>query len=1594
MRIVHLCSMDFSGAGKAAYRLHKGLQEIGVDSSMVVMCKKTSDDSVYALPSEVSNSPAKWWGLLTNIWERSLANYPLRSADNELFSEFYAAISLGPLQEIIHSADIINLHWVAGFFNASLMPSSLLNKKIVWTLHDMNPFTGGCHYAGECIRYHDSCGACPQLASDDPKDLSFSGWTLKQQGYRALDITVVTPSRWLGMCSEKSSLLGRFSHKIIPYGFPLNTFKPLDRQSIRSALNIPSDAQIVLFCADSTATKRKGFSYLLDALAQLFESGRGKDLTLAVVGSYDSNRQDACAYPVLSFGHISDEEQMALLYNAADVFVLPSLEDNLPNTVVEALACGTPVAAFNIGGVPDMVNHGITGYLAPAKNVAGLADAIEWCVNYAPAEIRHSCRAKSERYFALETQANNYKKLYDSITAKAENQMPGVFIKKTAPKISIVTPSFNQAEYLEECIDSILSQNYPNLEYIIMDGGSTDGSVEIIKKYEKYLTYWQSKPDGGQYHAINEGFRRSTGEIMAWLNSDDKYHPGALHLAEMAFRAMPQVEWITGRPTAWDAEGNVSIVFDHVPEWSLERILYHDKNDFYIQQESTFWRRSLWDKAGGMLDTSWRLAADFELWRRFFGYARLVGVDALLGGFRYHSAQKTNLLKERYEQEVLGIIAGDYPVMQEAPSQRPPTISMDTIIAATGPELTPEVFSYFSYSRRPHFSWFDRSAKRLFGSSIDMDYCDLKMYQDLICYTFITDNIPRGSRILEIGGGQSRVLKAIASDYECWNIDKLEGLGNGPTELHPDGYRLVRAYMGESSAELSSQYFDFIFSISALEHVEESEDNFRNICDDIDRVMKPEAFSLHCFDVVAKENTWTNQLLPYLFRRYETINRFTPFEQMRQDPFLYYMPEETYNRSWINITKQSYRDFGQPLSYNVLWQKQLNEIPAVLPDRENQPQAAVSAPRVTVATHITTDNIAGQKSALATWMDLGIKIISVNQPEEIAVLRHDFPEVSFVEAVQSQYAQNGCYLDDLLQALAKSESELCGIIPSGTSLNNDNELFLTILAASRGSIAFGSFDAPGTAAESENVSPGGLCKYLFFSKAAIAVVPPSDARFGDTTWDFWLVVAAILHDYSTFWVTDNFATPGTTSNRHENLLEMQCVELLNRFARLSQNPARALELVRLLQPFAFAENFGTFFELLGGYAKLHSMVNVHQEGSNFLCNLESELKFAAKTYMENSGEGVSKEDLQRLDSAAKDPVQFLLRLSGPLFADCETGKLVREMISAPVGRFIRLALPRYNPYCLFYFPQMMLNILSDGSVTTCCFDPLGKNGFASIYEKDLAAIWAEDVPRVMCGDFYENMGCIPCFGCENRSSLINEPGKKEEWLRLTDAAPNEIQLEITANCNYSCVSCNSKIIRELRSADLDLEVTFKNIRSMLKKVRKLNLYNYGEPLLHKGFSDFIQKCRAESDDLILELATNGMLLNESISRAIIENRVNRIIISAHGGPGTENMLKYSTHGADYEKLLANIRMLIRLREEYRSELPKISLRAILFEWNDNDEDTDRLRNDARKLGLSATHGQYDTDNYHWILDGATKHASKKYVRGSAALQGLIDAKEF
>ena len=349
---------------------------------------------------------------------------------------------------------------------------------------------------------------------------------------------------------------------------------------------------------------------------------------------------------------------------------------------------------------------------------------------------------------------------------------------------------------------------------------------------------------------------------------------------------------------------------------------------------------------------------------------------------------------------------------------------------------------------------------------------------------------------------------------------------------------------------------------------------------------------------------------------------------------------------------------------------------------------------------------------------------------------------------------------------------------------------------------------------------------------------------------------------------------------------------------------------------------------------------------------------------------------------------FLTSLTGPLYYSSEIGKKVKRIMKSDNGLMLREKFPQYIPWCSA-FPSGLV-ILSDGSVSTCCFDPFGRNSLGNVFESDLLSIWKKNVRQVVKKGLYSLDGCRDCIGNESLSSLISDPEDYLVWENSVQGYPTDITIEIMGACNYGC--CVSPEVQKYRNTKLDLYELFPRIKSFLHGIKRIRLFNYGEPLLNEGFCDFIENCRKETSEVKMILATNGILMNERISTSLIERKVDTVVVSVHGGPGTENMLKYSRYGADYEKVLQNVKRLIELKKEFNSEYPKISLRAILFNWNDKDDIMDKFREDAMALGLRATGGNPDTDNYQWLLDGASgrlERASKRFLAGNVETEKLI-----
>lgn len=409
MNVLHLSVGDGKGgAARAAYRLHESLVRCKVHSSMLVLQKSTEDPQVRQFqPARRPLAVAA--RLLTRLRHGKSRSF-MPPGGHEIFSKGRSRWRAEVVEQI-GNPDVLNLHWVAGMFDYGDLFSSQM--PMVWTLHDMHPFTGGCHYNGACTRFSEACGCCPQLQSFDPEDISHQLWRQRSGALSRIDarqLTIVSPSNWLATECQKSSLLGRFPTVVIPYGIDSQRFQPIDRSVARSRLGIAPDASVVLFVADSVGNPRKGLDLLVQALERLTTAE--KMHLLSIGNQPESSLQ--FPFPYTPVSHVNDDQVLAEIYSAADVFVIPSRQDNLPNTVLEAMACGVPTVGFDVGGISEMIVDGKTGFLAAAETPAALGHGIEAIVRNHDLRKHMAIHARQRALedYSLEAQGRRYQAIY------------------------------------------------------------------------------------------------------------------------------------------------------------------------------------------------------------------------------------------------------------------------------------------------------------------------------------------------------------------------------------------------------------------------------------------------------------------------------------------------------------------------------------------------------------------------------------------------------------------------------------------------------------------------------------------------------------------------------------------------------------------------------------------------------------------------------------------------------------------------------------------------------------------------------------------------------------------------------------------------------------------------------------------------------------------------------------------------------------------------------------------------------------------------------------------------------------------------------
>lgn len=404
MKIVHVSTYENGGAANACIRLHKAMLSNGIDSNLLILAANPSR----GIPacSSMNEQLSLMQKLRSKIlWRLRSNQIEGLSKGNDVFSVLTHKVNICD-HPLIRQADIVNLHWVSDFVDLGALAKS--GKKVVWTLHDMNPFTGGCHYSEGCENFMSTCQECPQLLSTSKEGLIHKFHSYKAQTYRQMEPTVVAPSVWLQNCAKMSSTFSGLHIEHIPYGLDQTIFRPIQKSKARSHFGIDISKKVVLFVADGVSNKRKGFSLLVEAIEGLSND----NVQLVAIGALDQPVPG-----VSSLGFIREEAEMAMAYSMADVFVIPSLEDNLPNTVIESLSCGTPVVGFEVGGIVDMVENGVNGRLVERGSIRGLTESIQQLVDAENDITTMSVNAlrMAEKTFAENIQVDRYMSLYKTI---------------------------------------------------------------------------------------------------------------------------------------------------------------------------------------------------------------------------------------------------------------------------------------------------------------------------------------------------------------------------------------------------------------------------------------------------------------------------------------------------------------------------------------------------------------------------------------------------------------------------------------------------------------------------------------------------------------------------------------------------------------------------------------------------------------------------------------------------------------------------------------------------------------------------------------------------------------------------------------------------------------------------------------------------------------------------------------------------------------------------------------------------------------------------------------------------------------------------
>src|SRR6056297_174727 len=431
MRVCHVSTYDKrGGAGRAALRLHKGAALLGEDSRLLVRFKTVEDPTISAVCDNRGDCGNGFDGLnaegffLQKVVQENYINANRTDLSDTLFSLPYPGYDLTGL-EAIRRADVINLHWVA-FFQSPMTLSALfsMGKPVVWTLHDMGPFTGGCHYSAGCDGYCRDCMNCPQLL-DDPHNLPAAVLKDKLESFQTPNLTIVTPSRWMANCAGQSRLFKDRRIEVIPNGLATEGIDPTSKSEAKHALGIDPDTITLSFGVENGSEKRKGFHKLVEAIRYCAKDARMRDLIQGqkirlICFGHAHPRIEETGIPVTALGYLDSEADVVTAYCASDLYLQPSLEDNFPNTILESMGCATPVLAFDVGGISEIISHDINGRLSPAGDSRHMGESIISLSLSADRrqQMGEKARQRIEAAYTSRGQAESYRDLYQELTGQ------------------------------------------------------------------------------------------------------------------------------------------------------------------------------------------------------------------------------------------------------------------------------------------------------------------------------------------------------------------------------------------------------------------------------------------------------------------------------------------------------------------------------------------------------------------------------------------------------------------------------------------------------------------------------------------------------------------------------------------------------------------------------------------------------------------------------------------------------------------------------------------------------------------------------------------------------------------------------------------------------------------------------------------------------------------------------------------------------------------------------------------------------------------------------------------------------------------------